>query len=521
MNFSHGTYEEHAARIAMVRDAATAAGRAVAVMQDLQGPKIRTGPLAGHRPVQLVAGATFSITTEEVIGDAARVSTTYSALPRDVRPGDRILLSDGAISLRVVHTSATEVTTEVVHGGALAERQGVNLPGVDISIRGVTDKDLADLRFGLQQGVDIVAISFVRTADEVRLVKRHIAETGADTPVIAKLEKPEAFDVLDEIIDAADGVMVARGDLGVELAPEKVPLAQKRIIKAANRRAKPVITATQMLESMVRSPRPTRAEASDVANAILDGSDAVMLSGETAVGRYPVEAIATNGAYRRRDAGGRAREGAVDRRCGVRVAHASGGDRGRCRRYGRRVAGDPRGVGVHAVWVNGAAGRAPPPAGADHRLHAERTLLPAVGAVVGHDPDSDTHRKQLSRVGEPSVPVGGRARTRSAGRHRRHDREPPVRRWLADELPEGSRRRDGLVESPASHGDQGCYGIPGGGTRRIVACSKAYANSISRGSLHAVPAKLTPKGRGCGSKPSGSGGFGSVSTKANGTITVG
>jgi len=293
MNFSHGTYEDHAERIAMVREAATAAGRAVAVLQDLQGPKIRTGLLAGGRPVQLVAGATFSITTEEVIGDAARVSTTYEALPRDIRPGDRILLSDGAISLRVIRASETEVTTEVVYGGALSERQGINLPGIDISIRGVTDKDLADLKFGLQQDVDIVAISFVRTADEVRLVKRHIADAGADTPVIAKLEKPEAIDVLEEIIDAADGVMVARGDLAVELAPEKVPLAQKRIIKAANQRAKPVITATQMLESMVRSPRPTRAEASDVANAILDGSDAVMLSGETAVGDYPVEAVAT------------------------------------------------------------------------------------------------------------------------------------------------------------------------------------------------------------------------------------
>ena len=293
LNFSHGTYEDHAERIAMVREAAAAAGRGVAILQDLQGPKIRTGRLAGSRPVRLVAGATFSITTEEVRGDATRVSTTYEALPRDIRPGDRILLSDGAISLRAIRISETEVTTEVVSGGSLSERQGINLPGIDISIRGVTDKDLADLRFGLQQDVDIVAISFVRSADEVRLVKRHIAEAGADIPVIAKLEKPEAIDVLDEIIDAADGVMVARGDLGVELAPEKVPLLQKRIIAAANQRAKPVITATQMLESMVRNPRPTRAEASDVANAILDGSDAVMLSGETAVGDYPVEAIAT------------------------------------------------------------------------------------------------------------------------------------------------------------------------------------------------------------------------------------
>ncbi len=263
MNFSHGSYEEHSERIAAVRDAAAAAGRSIAILQDLQGPKIRTGPLEGGGPVELRTGSTFTLTTESVPGCAERVSTTYAALASDVEPGDRILLSDGAISLRAVRTTDTEVVTEVVYGGTLEERQGINLPGVDISVRGVTDKDIEDLQFGLRCGVDYVAISFVRSADEVRQVGQLIAQAGSDAPVIAKLEKPEAIEALDEIIEAA------------------------------NRAAKPVITATQMLESMIVNPRPTRAEASDVANAILDGTDAVMLSGETAIGAHPVETIRT------------------------------------------------------------------------------------------------------------------------------------------------------------------------------------------------------------------------------------
>jgi len=293
MNFSHGTYAEHARRIACVREAAARTRRPVAVLQDLQGPKIRTGPLSGGGPVDLVEGNRFTLTTRDVPGDAGAVSTSYRALARDVVAGDRILLSDGAIALRVLAATDTDIETEIVYGGLLNERQGINLPGVKVSIQGVTDKDIRDLEFGLTQLVDYVAISFVRTADDVWRVKRLIQAAGADTPVIAKLEKPEAIDALSEIIDAADGVMVARGDLGVELAPEKVPLVQKRIIELANLAAKPVITATQMLESMIESPRPTRAEASDVANAILDGTDAIMLSGETAVGRYPVEAVET------------------------------------------------------------------------------------------------------------------------------------------------------------------------------------------------------------------------------------
>ncbi len=291
LNFSHGTHAEHAARIAMVRRAAAEAGRHVAILQDLQGPKIRTGPLVNGQPVELVAGQRFVITTEPVIGDAQRVSTTYRALPLDVRPRDRILLSDGLIELVVINHTDTDIETEVVHGGKLREHQGINLPGVRVSAPAATEKDLADLAFGLEQGVDFVALSFVRRASDVREVKEFIRRAGKQTPVIAKIERPEALEVLPEILAEADGIMVARGDLGVEMPPERVPIVQKQIIAAANQAMLPVITATQMLESMIHNPRPTRAEASDVANAILDGTDAVMLSGETAAGAYPIEAV--------------------------------------------------------------------------------------------------------------------------------------------------------------------------------------------------------------------------------------
>jgi pyruvate kinase len=291
LNFSHGTHAEHAARIAMVRRVAAEAGRHVAILQDLQGPKIRTGPLENGQPVELVAGQRFVITTEPIVGNANRVSTTYRALPLDVRPRDRILLSDGLIELVVIGHTDTEVETEVVHGGRLREHQGINLPGVRVSAPAATEKDFVDLAFGLEQGVDYVALSFVRRASDVREVKEFIRRAGKQTPVIAKIERPEALDVLPEILAEADGIMVARGDLGVEMPPERVPIVQKQIIAAANRAMLPVITATQMLESMIHNPRPTRAEASDVANAILDGTDAVMLSGETAAGAYPIEAV--------------------------------------------------------------------------------------------------------------------------------------------------------------------------------------------------------------------------------------
>jgi len=291
LNFSHGTHKEHAARIAMVRAEAARAGHAVAILQDLQGPKIRTGALRDRRSVQLESGRPFTITVRPITGDERRVSTTYTALPHDVRPGDRILLSDGAISLRVLSTSDTEVACEVIDGGELRENQGINLPGVAISAPTLGPKDLEDLAFGLQQGVDYVGLSFVRRASDVQEAREAVARVGKQTPLIVKIEKPEAVDVLDDILRLADGVMVARGDLGVEMPPEQVPPAQKHIIAEANRAAVPVITATQMLQSMIEEPRPTRAEVSDVANAIVDGSDAVMLSGETAIGRYPVQAV--------------------------------------------------------------------------------------------------------------------------------------------------------------------------------------------------------------------------------------
>lgn len=293
LNFSHGSAEEHQARVERVRRLAAEEERAVAILQDLQGPKIRTGRLVGGGPVQLVEGASLTLTNEPLEGTVERVSTSYLALPDDVKAGDRILLDDGLLELRVVAVAGGEVRTEVMHGGPLGEHKGINLPGVAVSAPALGEKDLRDLALGLQMGVDYVALSFVRQAEDLRALRRAIEAAGSDTPIIAKLEKPEALAQLEEILEACEGVMVARGDLGVELSPEAVPIAQKRIIEAANRAAKPVITATQMLESMIEHPRPTRAEASDVANAIFDGTGAVMLSGETAVGRFPLETIRT------------------------------------------------------------------------------------------------------------------------------------------------------------------------------------------------------------------------------------
>ena len=289
LNFSHGTQGEHAKAVRLVREAARRAGRPGGILQDLQGPKMRVGPVAAGA-VELRAGASFTLTTQAVPGDASCVSTTYKDLARDVKPEDRILLNDGLIELRVAQVEGEAVRCQVVCGGPLSSHKGINLPGVRVSAPALTEKDREDLRFGLAQGVDYVALSFVRRAEDVEEAKRVIREAGADAPVIAKLERPEAIDDLGRVLETADGVMVARGDLGVELSPERVPVLQKQIIEEANRAKSPVITATQMLESMTASPRPTRAEASDVANAIFDGTDAVMLSGETAVGRYPVEA---------------------------------------------------------------------------------------------------------------------------------------------------------------------------------------------------------------------------------------
>ncbi len=292
LNFSHGTHAQHARVVAAIRKASGRHERTVAILADLSGPKMRTGVLEGGKAVQLRAGQRFTITTAKRQGSGDGVSTTYRRLPREVRKGDRILLADGLIELRVLGVRGAEVRCRVVNGGELGEKKGINLPGVKLKVGSLTPKDRKDLAFALGLGADYIALSFVRSARDVRAVKAAIARAGKDTPVIAKLEKPEAIENLEEILQVADGVMVARGDLGVEMSPEKVPLAQKRIIARAREHRIPVITATQMLESMTQNPRPTRAEASDVANAILDGTDAVMLSAETATGRFPRETVA-------------------------------------------------------------------------------------------------------------------------------------------------------------------------------------------------------------------------------------
>jgi pyruvate kinase len=290
LNFSHGSHEQHGRVIASIRQIAGELGVPVAILQDLQGPKIRLGNFRGGC-AHLSAGAEFSLTARPVEGTASLASTTYDRLPHDVKPGDRILLVDGLIELNVLDVAGDTVRCRVISGGDIGDHRGINLPGVAVSAKSVTPKDRDDLRFGIEQGVDAVAVSFIRGPEDVLEVKQLIAGFGGDLPVVAKLEKPEAIQRLGAILDAAAGVMVARGDLGVELPLEEVPLVQKEIIRQARRLAVPVITATQMLESMVTNPRPTRAEASDVANAILDGTDAVMLSAETAAGRHPVETV--------------------------------------------------------------------------------------------------------------------------------------------------------------------------------------------------------------------------------------
>jgi len=293
INMSHGTQEEKAADIQHARAAAEKMNRPVAVLVDLSGPKIRTRTLKDHQPVELKASQVFVITTRDIEGDAAQVATNYPGMPSDVRAGDRILLDDGAIELRVESATDTDVITRVINGGMLGERKGINLPGIKLPIPSLTEKDRADLKWAAQQGVDYFALSFVRSGQDCIEAKALIKQAGSTAPLVAKIEKAEAIDHLDEIIAAADGVMVARGDLGVETSVEEVPVYQKRIIEQANDAGKFVITATQMLQSMVANPRPTRAEATDVANAVWDGSDCLMLSGETATGRYPVAAIAT------------------------------------------------------------------------------------------------------------------------------------------------------------------------------------------------------------------------------------
>lgn len=292
INRSHGDAEAHAAVIQRVRDAAKSSGRAVAVLVDLQGPKIRLGRFVEGKH-ELSEGDIFTITTADVPGTKELVSTTYKGLAGDAKVGDRILIDDGRVAVRITAVEGDKVVTRVEVGGPVSNNKGLNLPGVAVSVPAMSDKDEADLRWAIAQGADLIALSFVRSAADYDDVARIMAEEGRKLPVIAKVEKPQAVENLVEIVEAFDGIMVARGDLGVELPLEQVPLVQKRAVELARRAAKPVIVATQVLESMISAPRPTRAEASDCANAVLDGADAVMLSGETSVGEYPIEAVRT------------------------------------------------------------------------------------------------------------------------------------------------------------------------------------------------------------------------------------
>jgi pyruvate kinase len=293
LNFSHGTHEEHSEVIENITKAREITGEHIGVLQDLSGPKIRTGALKDKRVV-LKDGEPFVLTTEEIAGSSEHVTTTYKGLPADVEPDDVILLDDGKMSIKVVSKNKTEVNCVVVHGGILSEHKGMNLPGVRISASSLTEKDIEDLKFGISKDVDYVALSFVRSADDIRHLRDVIiseAQKGRRFPIIAKIEKAEAVSSIDKILSEADGIMVARGDLGVEMPTEEVPIIQKMIVRKCNEAGVPVFVATQMLESMIENPRPTRAEANDVANAVLDGADAVMLSAETSIGKYPVEAV--------------------------------------------------------------------------------------------------------------------------------------------------------------------------------------------------------------------------------------
>jgi pyruvate kinase len=291
LNFSHGTHEEKLALIQMIRKVSREEHKPLCILGDLQGPKIRTSKLKDHLPVLLKGGHRLTITPRDVPGTASLVGTTFKTLAENVEQGSRILLSDGLIELRVHEVDGADIVCEIINGGLLGENKGINLPGIAVRVPSLTDKDSHDLEFALNNGVDAIAVSFVRTAEDIRLVRNRVSAYGGDTWIIAKLEKPQAIEHLDSILQAADGIMVARGDLGVEVPPEKVPAIQKHIIRRATEFRKPVITATQMLESMIENPRPTRAEVSDVANAVYDGTDAVMLSGESAVGKYPVETV--------------------------------------------------------------------------------------------------------------------------------------------------------------------------------------------------------------------------------------
>lgn len=290
-NFSHGTHDEQRARYKQLREVAEEVGKPVAALLDTKGPEIRTGVLKDGKKVTLTAGEEIILTTEDIVGDAKRVHINYNGLNEDVTEGNVILIDDGLIELHVERVEGTEIYCRIMNGGELGERKGVNVPNVKIKLPALTDKDKEDIRFGIELGFDYIAASFIRSADAIREIRQMLDEGGSSMGIIAKIENAEGLENLDEIIEASDGIMVARGDLGVEIAPEKLPHLQKMMIKKCSAACKVVITATQMLDSMIRNPRPTRAEVTDVANAVYDGTDAVMLSGETAMGKYPVEAL--------------------------------------------------------------------------------------------------------------------------------------------------------------------------------------------------------------------------------------
>lgn len=290
LNLSHGSHDEHQKRVDLVRSAAKKANKAVAILVDLQGPKIRLGRFSSG-PHELSRGDTFTITTDDIAGTKDKVSTTYKGLPGDCKVGDSIMIDDGKVSVQVVQVKGSDVITKVIQPGMVSNNKGINLPGVAVSLPALSEKDIADLRWGLQAGADFIALSFVRNASDIKDIHKIMNEVGVKVPVIAKIEKPQAVENLQEIVDAFDGIMVARGDLGVELPIEDVPMVQKRCITMARESAKPVIVATQMLDSMISNSQPTRAEATDCANAVLDGADALMLSGETSVGDFPIDAV--------------------------------------------------------------------------------------------------------------------------------------------------------------------------------------------------------------------------------------
>lgn len=290
LNLSHGGHDEHQKRLDLVRTAAKKANKAVAILVDLQGPKIRLGRFSSG-PHELSRGDSFTITTDDIAGTKDRVGTTYKGLPGDCKAGDTIMIDDGKVSVQVVAVKGNDVITKVTQPGMVSNNKGINLPGVAVSLPALSEKDVADLRWGLKAGADFIALSFVRNAADIKDVDKIMAEVGIKVPVIAKIEKPQAVENLQEIVDAFDGIMVARGDLGVELPIEDVPMVQKRCITMARESAKPVIVATQMLDSMISNSQPTRAEATDCANAVLDGADALMLSGETSVGDFPIDSV--------------------------------------------------------------------------------------------------------------------------------------------------------------------------------------------------------------------------------------